>query len=465
MTSSPSYNLRTFYILIITQTLSLIGSRISSLAVGIWIFQDTGNVTPLALVGFFAVAPMVLASSLAGVLADRWDRRIVMVLSDAGQAVGTVLLLISFLSGDFQLWHLYVITAFQAVFGVFQGPAFQASVTMLIPDNHRDRANAIQQLTGPMAGIAAPTLAAVVYAAFDVEGAILVDLATFVIAMIVVFSVHIPRPTQTEAGLAMKGTVLREMLGGMRFIWDRRLLIVIMIYVALLNFLANSVSVLNTPYILARTGNNEAALGVILSITNIGAIVGGIAIGIWGGTRPRMYTILPSIIIFGAYLALVGMSQTVFTLALTSFMVMLPLPIGNALFISILQAKVPPDIQGRVFAVVSQISMLLIPVSFLIIGPLADNVFERAVGQAGWDVVAPLVGTSVGSGMGLMYVIGGLMIVGITVVVLAIPATREMESRLPDYTPVVVSTEDATQESIDAPAPTSETATLPNPTL
>jgi MFS family permease len=148
----PTYNMRTFYTLILTQTFSLIGSRISSLAIGMWVFAQTGNATPLTLVAFFQVLPTVLASMLSGVLADRWNRRYVMAFSDAGQAIGTVLLLISFSTGSFQLWHLYAVSLLQAVFGVFQGPAFQASVTLLVPDEHRDRANAIQQVSGPAAG-------------------------------------------------------------------------------------------------------------------------------------------------------------------------------------------------------------------------------------------------------------------------------------------------------------------------
>ncbi|HRF94283.1 MAG TPA: MFS transporter, partial [Aggregatilineales bacterium] len=142
MSTEQKRHIRTFYVLIFTQVFSMIGSRISSIAIGIYLFQQTGNATPLAMVAFFSTVPMVLASSVSGVLADRWDRRIVMVLSDTGQALCTLLLFVSFASGSFELWHLYVIVVIQSVFGVFQGPAFQASVTMLIPDDQRNRANA-----------------------------------------------------------------------------------------------------------------------------------------------------------------------------------------------------------------------------------------------------------------------------------------------------------------------------------
>ncbi|GAB4529362.1 MAG: MFS transporter [Anaerolineae bacterium] len=423
---------RTFYILILTQTFSLIGSRISSLALGMWLFNETGQATPLALVAFFTTIPAVVASGLSGVLADRWDRRLVMVLSDAGQALGTALLLISFLSGSFEVWHLYVVTLIQAVFGVFQGPAFQASMTMLIPDNQRDRANAIMQLTGPMAGIVAPIFAGFIFAAVGVEGAIMIDLLTFLAAMVVVFNVTIPRPTETAEGAAMRGTVWEESWSGLRYLRARPSMFFMTLYIALINFVIAGTMTLSIPYLLARTGS-EATLGLILGLFNLGAIVGGVVIGIWGGTRPRMFTILPGLIFAGIMMMGMGSGRTPVMLAVSFFLFMLPLPMINALAMSIMQAKVPPDLQGRVFAVLGQMSLLLTPLSYLIVGPLADRVFEPAVGQAGWAAVAPLVGSGTGAGIGLMFFGAGVLVVLMTTAVLLIPLIRDMERLLPDY--------------------------------
>ncbi|MBK8023972.1 MAG: MFS transporter [Chloroflexi bacterium] len=136
-----AHSVRTFYTLIVTQVVSQIGSRMSALALSIYIFGETGDVTPLALTALFQFLPSVLGASVAGVLADRYDRRKVMMLADAGQALGTLLLLISVATGSFQVWHLYVVGFVQSLFGMFQSPAFTASVTMMI-------------LTG---GVSAPT--------------------------------------------------------------------------------------------------------------------------------------------------------------------------------------------------------------------------------------------------------------------------------------------------------------------
>jgi MFS family permease len=427
-------NLRTFYTLIITQTFSQIGSRMSGLAIAIYIFRQTGQVTPLALVSLFSFLPQVLLGGFAGALADRWDRRYVMNIADAGQALGSVILLVTFLTGSFSLELLYVIILLQAIFGIFQGPAFQASITMLVPDDQRNRANAIQQMTGPAAGVVAPALAGILYAAVGVTGTIVFDLMTFLVAVIVVFFSHIPRPAQTEVGKAMQGSLLKESFGGLGFLWRWRTLFWIVLDMALVNFLFSAAGVLLTPYLLARTGS-EATMGTLLSIFDAGAIVGGVMMGVWGGTKLRIHIILPGIIIASFFMALVGVSQTVVPLAVCMFLMMIPLPLVNASAQSLMQAKVPPDIQGRVFAAMGQIGTMLIPLAYLLVGPLADQVVEPAVATPGWAAVAPLVGNSTGSGYGLLMLIAGTLLVITTTLVYAVPRVRRFESEVPDYVP------------------------------
>lgn len=426
--------MRTFYTLILTQTFSLIGSRMTDLALSIYIYNQTGDVTPLALVAVFAILPQVIGASFAGVLADRWDRRYVMILSDAGQALGTVILLVAFATGNFQIGLLYAVAFIKALFGIFQAPAFQASVTMLVPDAKREQANALQMLTGPMAGVIAPALTGGLYALVGISGIIAIDLITFLAAVGVVALVRIPRPAQTEAGKALSGSVWKEMIGGMRYLWSWRSLFLLTLHISLVNFLFAAAMLLYTPYLLART-QSEATMGVLLAITDFGMIVGGIVIGVWGGTRPRIHTIMIGILASGAMMALVGMAQTPVALGATLVLLTLPVPMINAVAMSLMQAKVPPDIQGRVFAVLGQMSMLLMPLAYLLVGPVVDNVFEPAVGAPGWERVAPLVGGEAGAGMGLIMVFAGVLIFIVTALVYAMPRVRRLESERPDYVP------------------------------
>jgi MFS family permease len=424
--------LRTFYILVFTQVFSKIGSKISSLAVAVWIFSQTGDATPLAMVAFFITLPEVVAASISGVLADRWDRRKVLILADAGQAAGTLLLLVLVLGGDLQLWHLYLVTLIQSTFGIFQGPAFQASITMLVPDEHRDRANALREVTGPSAGLIAPVLAGIVYATVGLLGAIVIDLLTFIVAVIVVNAVHIPRPAVTAEGRAFSGTVWQESLTGWRYLKTRRPLLFLALNMALVNFLLGGAGAIVAAYILART-SSETTLGLLLGVMNLGAVVGGILMGMWGGTRPRIHTVLPGIILLGLFMAVIGIGQTAWVIGVGMFGIMFPLPFIAASYSSILQSKIPPDIQGRVFALTTQISLLLMPLAYLAVGPLADQVFEPAVTQPGWERFAPLVGSAPGSGMGLLIVIGGLLTAITSLIVYTLPVIRNVEANLPDY--------------------------------
>lgn len=433
-------SLRTFYTLILTQVLSLIGSRMTSLAIGIKIFSDTNQATPLALTAFFSTLPSLLSASVAGVFADRWNRRYMMIIADVGQAVGTVILLVSLVTGTFELWLLYVVTFIQAFFTTFQTPAFDASITMLVPDHHRDRANAIQQLAGPASGIVAPVLAGLLFVLVGATGVMVIDLATFTVAVLVVMAVHIPHPEQTEEGRAMRTGVWRDALTGFRYLRTRRTLFSVALYVALINFLIGGTFALNTPYLLTITGS-EAMLGTLLGVMSAGAIVGGVIMSAWGGTRPRIHTIMPGIALSGACLALYGLGRSPLALGAALFLLELPLPMVNASFMSIMQTKVPPDLQGRVFAALSQISLGLMPVAFALIGPLSDRVFEPAVGGPNWDLVAPLVGSEPGAGMGLIMLIAGSLMLVLTAVVYSRRSVREMEANLPDYVAIARSDE------------------------
>ena len=156
---SEAFGLKTYYVLLLAQAVSLLGSQVSGLAVSIAIFRQTGHATPLALVAFFSAAPRIVLGGSAGAMADRFDRRRIMLLANVGYVVASALLLASFASGAFRLWHLYLLVLGSATCAAIEAPAFQASVAMLVPDSHRDRANAIGMVRrGRIAGVLAPTV-------------------------------------------------------------------------------------------------------------------------------------------------------------------------------------------------------------------------------------------------------------------------------------------------------------------
>jgi MFS family permease len=413
--------LRTFYFLVATQTLSIIGSRMTGIAVGIRVFADTGDTAPLLLNAFFNELPAMLGSSFAGVLVDRWDRKRVLMLADAGQALGSLLLMLSFLSGQFQLWHLYAVALAQGTFAMFQGPAKDASTTMLVPDNHRERANAIQAMSFPLAGVVAPALAGVVYVAVGIGGVILIDLLTFLIAVYAVYRIHIPQPEASEESRSAQGTLLQEWRGGLRFLHERPALLGLVLYFTAMNFLLNGPLELSLPYTIRVTGS-EALSGLILAANSLGGVAGTAILAFWGGTRPRIHTLLPAMLLVGAMFLAFGTARSAIMLAVSIFLLLLPLQ-AWAIYTSLIQLKTPPDMQGRIFSIINQLGYVGATASFLLIGPLVDYVLEPRAANPG-------------DGMGLVLVVTGFIIIGMTILVYVIPAIRQIEARLPDYAAV-----------------------------
>ena len=432
--ASPSRGLRTYYALLITESVSLLGSLVSGLVVSISIFRETGQATPLALVEFFSILPVIVTSGFSGALADRFDRRLLMLVANVGFVLCSSLLLLTFASDAFRLWHLYAFSCANGLFAALQRPAFQASVTMLVPDDLRDKANAWGQLTGPAARVIAPAIAGLLFASIGVVGAIALDILTFVAAILVLFMVRIPTPEATEEGRSLGGSIWRQAFDGFRYLLARPALFFLVAHSSLVTFLVFGALVLGTPYVLARTGS-ETQVGWVLVALTVGAVIGAIVMGAWGGTKPRVHTVFPGWMIAGGFLALAGVAQGAVMLAATFFAFMFARPFIDAAGLSILQMKIAPDVQGRVFAAIGQITSMLAALAFLIAGPLADNVLEPARNLPVWSAVGWAVGTTPGSGMGLLFVVSGALTVLISLAFYLVPAIRRVETALPDYVP------------------------------
>jgi MFS family permease len=360
-----------------------------------------------------------------------------LILTDLGQALGSLLLMFSFLSGRFELWHLYLIVLLQGSFAIFQHPAEEATITMLVPEQHRERANAIQQMAFPLAGVVAPVLAGLVYVTAGIVGVIGIDLFTFLVAVITIYLVHIPEPRPTAEGLASQGSFWREIAGGFQYLRQRPVLLSLVLYLTLINFLLNGPLELAIPYMMLVTGS-ETQTGWLLGIMSLGALSGATLIATWGGTRPRIHTLLSGLLLTGFMFLIYGTARTPLLLGASIFLLMLPLPISNAIFMSIMQVKTPPDMQGRIFSIIAQLGFVGATASFLLTGPLVDHVLEPAVDTPQWQWVEPIVGNQPGAGIGLLLVVVGLIILISTVIMYLLPRIRRLEAILPDYEAVAI---------------------------
>jgi MFS transporter, DHA3 family, macrolide efflux protein len=428
------HSTRTFYALAVAQTVSQIGSTMSFLAVGIYVYQQTGQATPLALLSLFMLLPMIIAGGVAGVLADRYDRRILMIIGDTGAALATLALVISVSSGNFQLWHVYLASLWQALFSTLQRPAFEASVSQLVPEAQRQRANAILQMGKPASILVASALTGLLYVAIGVVGIFLIDLISFLVAVMTTLLVRIPAPLRTQDKSPEHPSMLKEWGAGLDFLWSRRPLFILVVLGAVIGLLITSAYALSTPYILARTGS-ELTLGFITALMSVGGLVGAIGIGAWGGFKRRIDTIIVTIILLMIATILFGTYQPSIVMGAALFVAMMGATATNTTSMTLLQAKVPGDMQGRVFAIFMQLSLVLTPLGYLLIGPLADQVFTPLASSPAWaDSTAGIVfGTGAAGGMGVLFAVTGGLGLLATLITYALPSFRTMEATLPTY--------------------------------
>lgn len=422
----------TSYALLFTQGISLIGSRMTGIAIGIWLFQTTGKTTYLLLVPFFNEIPTLFIGNIGGVFIDRWQKKTSLVIGDAGQAIGSLLLLISIALKFFSPWILYSIVVFQGIFSMLQGAAADSTITLIVTESNRERINAIKEMLFPASGVIAPMIVALIYPLLGIEGVIGIDLITFLIAIVVLVKLKIPSLKRNDAVQQPINSWQSDLKMGYRFLKHHKLLFGLILYFSFINFMLNGPLELVIPYVLQITGN-ETVVSVMLSMMSIGTFCGAMLIAIWGRRYSKIYIILGAMFINAIMLIAFGMMRTPLTLGITLFLLMMPLPIVNALFKSILQVKVPAKLQGRVFSISYQIAYGSAPLSFLLVGPLVDNILEPKMKIGGWPWLADIFGHIEGAGMGLALSCTGIIIAAVTMVLSFCGEFRDLESKLPSY--------------------------------
>lgn len=436
MPHSAPQGMRAFTVVWLGQVVSLLGTSMTQFALTLWAYQLTGQATALALMGFFTFGPTVLLSPVAGALVDRWNRKLVMALSDLGAGLATLTILLLFLAGRLEIWHLYVAGAFAGAFQAFQFPAYSAAITMMLPKEQYARASGMLSLAESASQIAAPVLAAALIGIIGLGGILAIDVATFVVALLALLVVRIPQPPVTEAGREGSGSLLEESLYGFRYILRYPSLLGLLLTFFAVNFIGTFAFILAAPLVLARTNNDQLVLGTVQSIGGIGGVLGGLLLSVWGGPRRKVDGVLGGFILESLFGVLViGLGRGIVLWAAGLFFSGFMLPILNGSSQAIWQAKVAPDVQGRVFSVRRLIAQITAPLAMLLAGPLADYVFEPAMmpGGAWAGTFGGLVGTGPGAGISLIFIIAGLSGALVGLAGYAIPVIRDVETILPDH--------------------------------
>ncbi|HLM66962.1 MAG TPA: MFS transporter [Longimicrobium sp.] len=425
-------DMRPFSVLWIGQLVSGLGSGLTGFALPVWIYQETGSAEAFGLLFFAAMVPAVLMSPFAGALVDRWDRKKVLLFSDGFAALMSLAIAALVFTDSFEIWHLFVISVLGSAIGTFAGPAFTATMGVLVPREHFTRASGLLHTSGAVNGILTPLLAGVLVTTIGLGGILVIDFATFLVAVGTLATVRIPRPA--PSGVPRR-PLLREAHDGWLFVRRHRGLLMLMLYFPVINLATGMVSPLFSPMVLSFA--TPAELGVVVSLSSIGMLAGGVLLSTWGGPRNLVRGLIAGQLLGAVCLALVGLRPSLPLVAGAMFLNLVLMPTAQSCSQALWLRKTPQEMMGRVLAIRSTLALSTAPIAALACGPLAERVFNPLLmpGGALAGSVGRVLGVGPGRGIGLMCVlIAGFVLVA-TLVLYAHPRVRRLQDEVPDAAP------------------------------
>ena len=414
------------------QLVSTTGSALTAFALPIWLFTRTGSVADLGLLWALALICGVLMLPVAGAITDRVSRRKIMMIASC--IAGSIQLVLAGLlwTDTLALWHIYALVALSQVAGSFQRIAFQSAVPQLVPKRYLGHAMGITQLSSGFAMLLMPVFAAGLLAAIQLKGILLVDVASYLVAVLTLAVVRFP----DLLGWRPRERLLVAIANGLRYSWQHRGFRLMLGYFALGNIFLAPALVLTTPLVLSFGSATQVAQVALAEA--FGAVAGGILMSVWGGPRRRrMVGVLIGNLGTAVGCALIGLDASLAMVCAGVFWLAMAMTTAQSIYATIVQVKVPQRFHGRVFSLNQTISWSTLPIGFALLAPGATALFEPmlAPGGALAGSVGAVIGTGPGRGIGFAYVCFGLILVLITLGGFTIPLLRRFDIEVADSLP------------------------------
>ncbi len=406
---NPEHWVPTFTAIWGAEALSLFGTQLVQFALVWWIVSTLhGSATMLAGATLVALFPQIVVAPLAGALVDRWDRRWVLIFSNAGIALSTIALAALFFAHSVQLWHIYVAMFIRSTGAAFRWPAMQASTAMMVPQKHLARVAGLNNSLFGLASIVSPSLGALlIEVGLPMFILLTVDIAAACLAIVPLLLVRIPIPKRAQP-TARRSSFLTDFVEGLRFVMGWRTLFVLLAAAGVIMFFSYPANSL-IPLLVTRHFHGGAIqFGGLQSAFGLGVVAGGALLGIWGGFKKRITTALLSLFLQGIGFAAVGIvPSTGFPMAVGAMaLVGLMNPICTGSLFAIVQSTVPHEMQGRIMSLLISLSSMAAPLGLAVAGPLADRF-----------------------GIGIWFLVAGIAMMAVAIVCTIAPAVRNVEAR------------------------------------
>jgi amino acid adenylation domain-containing protein len=433
-TSEPTVkpSMGRFLAVTVGQLVSTTGSALTSFALPIWLYAQTGSVTNLGLLWALALICGVLTLPVAGAIVDRTDRRRIMMIASCASAALQLILAGLLWSGNLHLWEVYALVSLSQVAASFQRIALQSAVPQLVPKRYLGHAMGITQLSNGFAMLLMPVVAAGLLAAIELKGILLLDIASYVFAVVTLLFVRFP----ALLGWRPKEPLPVAILNGLRYSWNHRGFRLMLAYFALGNLFLAPALVLTTPLVLSFGTVSQVAQVAVAEA--LGAVAGGLLMAIWGGPRyRRMIGVLVGNLGTAVGCVVIGVRPSIVVVTVGLFGMAMAMVTAQGIYATIVQVKVPQRYHGRVFALNQTISWSTLPIGFALLAPLATVLFEPMLAPGGSlaGSVGALIGVGPGRGIGFAYLVFGFVLMVVTLGGFMIKVLRRFDVEVPDSLP------------------------------
>lgn len=413
--------------------LSMIGSSMSSFALGLWVYQQTNSITAFSIIWLADAVPGIIFSAVCGAIADRMDRRTLLILTDIGQSIVTLAFGVLIWTNAINLPIIYIGVALNAFIVALKQPTYMASVTSLVSKEHLARASGLQEMANSTATLISAALAGLLISFTSIFVIFVIDFLSyqFSLAALLLTKFSSPKVESTK-----KMNLFQSIGEGWDYLRTMPGLLVMLFFFGATNLARAMYRVLMTPMVLAFS--SELMLGTILSVGSAASLLGGVLVSVLGGSKNHIRIIVIMLLVSAVAIVITGLQPNMWVVGFgyLLFWFITPFVMGNSQ--AIWQRKIAPAFQGRVFAMRITIAFSIQPIAYFCAGPLAENVFNPLLTEGGaWanTWIASLYGVGDGRGIGLIYAILGAWVALVTLAAWTYPKLRNLDRDIPDYQP------------------------------
>ncbi len=412
-----------------SQTLSSLGSSMTKYALIIWAYTQQGTAMSVTMLAFCSYLPSILFAFIAGTIADKWDKKKILIATNVIMGVGSATIFALYLSGGLRVWHLYIVNIVLSFMGAFEYPAVVVSTSLLAPKEQYARVSGLQNLYDSLVKILTPIIATSILAFGGLSAILVVDMVTFIVAVVtLVFFIKIPKIEVKQS----KEGFWQSCLAGLRFLLANRALWLIILYMSFINLLAYLTGYGILPaMVLARTGDNQTILGLVSGAMGVGTLVGSMIVTMFGLPKKRTVTVFASLALSFLFCDIFwGLNLGAWTWIVGAFLGHVPLPFMGGSLTLVMRTKIPIEMQGRVFSARDTVQFITIPIGLALGGFLADYVFEPFMAGGGMfaNALSYVVGYGHGSGMAIIFLITGLSGIVSSLFCLTKPIFKELDA-------------------------------------